>query len=273
MSENKNYHQLIINYIDLVKKKSKDCKYFYFEDDSSKFVVDGNKLRLLPIEYHNLYNKDEFYVQVSPLEKKICYYAFDVEAFGNSKKINEKQGFMDWDQLETCIYNFFALNIKELSNSMTPHVEVSKSRPETVHSSSFSSESSNSSPNHNGYGNNYGSSYYGATYKEREAFYDKLWAFIKDNKTTMAMDHIGDHIQKMCDENKFDDLDSLIRMISFDKLNVPTMLGILNATQDVNHTLKARPDFYSKVKTHIAKVKPTRVGIMLRKFESISDQK
>jgi hypothetical protein len=123
-------------------------------------------------------------------------------------------------------------------------------------------------------GNNYNSAYtpppysYGTSaYKEREAFYDKINLSLKENRTSQAIDQINDHITAMCKDKKFDELDYLIKMVVFDKLNIPTMLGILSATQGADHVLKERKDFYNKVKTHITKIKPSRVDLVLRNLE------
>lgn len=267
-------YQKIMNFIDLVQRKGrKDVKYFHF-DDGKKFIVDGNKLKLLPFDKHHLYSKDEFYVHVNPVEKKIMYYAFDVENLVTPRNTNEEEGYMDWNDLEDCIYNFFVLNIKELADSMAPYVEVTDPNPKPASSShssssSFSSGSTYSGPtNYNNY-NSYNSPYgYGTqAYKDREAFYDKLWALLKENKTSKAMDHISAHLKKMCADKKYDELDHLIKMITFDKLNTITMLGILDITNDDDHLLKSRKEFFDKVRTHLVKVKPAWATNMLRPFE------
>lgn len=266
MTAETNYKR-IIDYIELIQRKpGKEVKFFHF-DDGKKFIIDGNKLNILPFNLHHLKAKDEFYVHINPLDKKVMYYAFDIEEYISSRAVNEEEGILKWDDIETCIYNFFVMNIKELTDATSPHSDVYDPSKSSHHNTPYTPPVY--TPPSNGYGGSYGGNYsYGSPeYKEREAFYDKLWPLIKEGKTTIAMDLIEQHIGKMCDEKKFEDLDTLIRLITFDKLNIPTMLGILNATSANEASLKARRDFFDKVKTHITKIKPDRAGAILKGLE------
>lgn len=264
-----NNYQRILNYIELIQKKAKkDVKFFYFED-GKKFIVDGNRIKLLPFEFHKLYSKDEFYVHINPSDKKVMYYAFDIQDYVSGKNVNEEEGYMKWEDVEDCIYNFFVLNIKELAETIAPYTEVQDPKP----SQTTYQHNHGYTPGYNGggYGNhtptNYTSGYGTGSYKEREAFYDKLWAFLKENKTTSALDFIGTHFKKMSEDKKFEDIDTMLRLISFDKLNTPTMLGILDATGVSDDHLKSRKEFFDKVKAHLTKIKPARAGFLLRNLE------
>ncbi len=265
-------YQKIIRYVDLViNSPKKDVKFFYF-DDGKKFIVDGNRLKLLPFDFHKLYTKSEFYVHINPIEKIVMYYAYDIVDYISGKHINEEEGFMDWKDVEECIYNFFVINIKQLTDTIAPYTEVQESK--STQSSSSSSWHNPNPPQQYGYPvysayNGYGT----VVYKEREAFFDKLWALLKENKTSHAMDLISAHIKKMCEDNKFEDLNTLLHVISFDKLNIPTMLGILDATNSNCDSIKARKDFLDKVKTHFTKIniKPARAERMLRNFISAKE--
>lgn len=257
--------QRILNYIELIKRKPKqDVKFFYFDDNDKKFIVDGNKFKLLPFKFYPLYDKEEFYIHVNTIDKKIMYYAFDIESCLDNKHINEEEGYMDWDEVEACIYNFFALNIKLLSDIATPYSEVSepksKPMPVSTHTPTHQYPYHDSTYYNTGYGS--------PAYKDREAFYDKLWVFLKENKTSQAIDHIGTHFEKMCEEKKFEDIDSLLRIITFDKLTAMTMAAILDATSQVEDSLKARKDFFEKVKVYLKKVKPARANLILRHFNT-----
>jgi hypothetical protein len=263
-------HQRILSYIDLIQRKpNKDVKFFNF-DDGKKFIIDGTKLKLLPFEHHHLYTKNEFYVHVNVIDKKVMYYAYDIVDYINGKKANEEEGHMKWDDLETCIYNFFVMNIKELADTVAPYVDViDKTKSYITPSKSYITPSTTTYPGYTG--QNYNSGYYDGphsygspAYKAREAFFDKLWALLKESKTSVAMDLVNEHIGKMCEEKKFEELDILLRMITFDKLNIPTMLGLLSATSAYDKLLKARSEFFDKVKTHITKIKPSRVDDILR---------
>jgi hypothetical protein len=258
-------YQRILNFIELIQRHPKESvKYFYF-DDGKKFIVDGNRLKLLPFEYHRLNSKDEFYVHVNPLDKQIMYYAFDVENLNTGKHVNEEEGFIEWNSdIEDCIYNFFVLNIKELSSTMTPYSDAQD--PKNA-KSSFSSSSSSSSQSSQSHYTDYSYGYGTDAYKTREAFFDKLWAYLKDNRSAKALDHIHSHIEQMVNEKKYGELDVLLKMISFDKLTIPTMLEMLDTTKKADASLKERSEFFNKVKTHLVKIKPTRAGHLLRNFE------
>jgi len=131
-----------------------------------------------------------------------------------------------------------------------------------------------SRPDYNAYGSSYASpnntsqfTYGTPSYKEREAFYDKLNSLLKENKSTQAMDHISTHLNKMCEEKRFEDLDVLLRLITFDKLNVPAMLNILDATKAFDNSLKARSEFFGKVKIYLKKIKPIKSDDLLKGLE------
>lgn len=89
------------------------CKFFSF-DEGLKFIVDGNRIKLLPLKHSALYQKDEFWIHVSPEKKRVLYYAYDMS--GN-KHVNEVDGHMEWDEVEDCIYNFLVMNIKDITGT------------------------------------------------------------------------------------------------------------------------------------------------------------
>jgi len=264
-------HKKILAYVDLIQRKpKKDIKFFYF-DDGKKFIVDGNRLKLLPFEFHQFYTKDEFFIHVNPIEKRVMYYAYDIKDFLDNRHINEEEGYMSWDQVADCIYNFFVICVKDLTDIVAPYEEAVNGKP-IANSSSTTRQHSSYTYDHGNYNHtsHYNSSPHGygtSAYKEREAFCEKLWALLKENKTSHAMDHIGATLGKMCDDKKFDELDSLLRLINFDKLSITTMLGVLDATAKADEHLKARKDFFDKVRTHLTKIKPARAKDILRNLE------
>jgi hypothetical protein len=264
-----NNHEKILNYIELIQRHPKDSVKFFYFDDGKKFIVDGNMLKLLPWGYYNLYGKDEFYIHVNPIEKKVMYYAFDIEELSSGKHIHEEEGFFEWEQVEDCIYNFFVLNIKTLSSVGTPYIDVQDPKASGKSSSTNYSNPGNYNSGYQNYQNNYEKTFgYGSSaYKDREAFYDKLKASIKENSTTKAIDLINCHMDQMIADKKFDELDTVIRLIDFDKLNVSIMLGILDITKQADGSLKERRFFFDKVKTHLTKLKPTRTNTLLRDRE------
>src|SRR5271165_4215006 len=169
-----NYNK-IHNFLDLIKQNpKKDVSYFFF-DENKKFIVMGEKLKSLPMPYHKYYTREEFYVHVDMVNKRIQFYAFDIQDYMTGERVNESGGTMEWcKEIEDSIYNFFALNIKELSNATYPYSDVVNNKSKTTHSySSYEKPSASyetktyepyKPPPYNG-------NYYGSpAYKEREAF-------------------------------------------------------------------------------------------------------
>jgi len=262
----------IISYIDFIKRYPREHKYFSL-DEGRKFIVDGNRIKMLPTEYAKHYTKNEFFVSIDPDNKKVIFYAFDLESIGSKNKINEDMGYFEWDRVVDQIYTFLSLHLKELTTATTPYTDIVEKNKQSSNSSSSEWKPPTTTPsqpyNSNGYGSyaNSGYNYNSSSYKEREAFCSKITDLLKENHTSNAIDHISTTIIKMCEDKKFDDIDSVLRWITFDKLNIPTMLTLLSATRGADHLLKERKDFFGKVRNHIIKIKPTKAEYILRNLE------
>jgi hypothetical protein len=259
----------IINYIKLVQDKPKlGCEFFYF-DYNKRFVVSGDKLKIKPKTYQDLYLKDECYIHVDPDLRRVIYYGFDIENFITGKRINEVEGVIEWDQaVEDIIYNFFVMNIKDLSSSVVPYMDAHSDKETKKNNfSSFGSAPFGSAPSQSGYvppaNYNNQSSGFISHYREREAFTEKLFARLKANETAVAMDYIDEEVGKFLTSKKFTCVDDMLRFIAMDKLTIPAMIEILSATRGADHILKDRTLFFNKVKDYIAKVKPSKVEHLL----------
>lgn len=255
----------ILNYISLIKREPKKASFFLFDAEKKIFVVEGCMIKLLPSKYDILYKKNEFYIQFSYGEKAALYYAFDNVVFddGDIAHANQEEGYIPWDDIEDNVYNFLALNIKELTNVAMPHMEAdSIGKSQTTYSppTNVRNPPAFGSTNYGLFSNNW---------KERDAFTDKLFEHLKNNRTTLAVDHIDSFYHKMITDQKFDDMDILFRSISFEKLNVPTMIRILTATDKANAFCKDRVLFFNKVKDHIKKLRPIKINLLksLEPFE------
>lgn len=264
-----NYTRMM-NFVSLIQKKPrKNIKYFYF-DEGNKFIVDGKRLKLIPIKFDYLNRKDNFYIHANPITKTVMYYAYNIHDLTTGKQEDEEEGYIPWDDVESSLYSFFVLNIKELADTVTPY-ENSQKDKETI-SSNHSYNPVISEKKTNDYSTSYSnqqhqySSYNTSSYKEREAFYDKINTSLKQGRTSAAVDHISEHFAKMTTEKKFEDIDTLLRLIVFDKLNIPTMLEILNSTLPICGSLRDRGIFFNKVKSHIEKIKPTKVEDIMKKY-------
>src|SRR5271165_7056415 len=187
----------ILDYLNSIQSHPKnDVKYFFF-DEHKKFIVSGEKLKSLPSQYQKYYSREEFYIHVDVLNKRIQFYAFDLKDYNSGARINESGGVIVWcKEVEDSIYNFLVLNIRNLSSATFPYSE----KP-TTYQSQPSYKPYQHEPPYPGYqgsfNNNSSQSYYdGSSYKDREAFFDKVNALIKSNKTAKATDYIFDSISK-----------------------------------------------------------------------------
>jgi hypothetical protein len=259
-----NYNK-ILNFLDLIKEHpKKDVNYFFF-DEAKKFIVMGEKLKSLPLVYHKHYTKEEFYVHVDVINRKVQFYSFDIKDYITGDRINESTGIIEWcKEVESSIYNFFALNIKELSNATYPYSQQYNDRPKSTQSYAPYDKPYQSQQSHQTqtYNNN---NYYGSpAYKEREAFIDKINDLVKANKTAQATDFISETVSKMNKENKQSIVDDALRMIMIDKINIPVMVSLLEATKDLEN-LKERSYFLNKVRDHLIKLKSSRVDMVLKR--------
>jgi hypothetical protein len=265
-------HGKIENYVSWIKAHpNKAVRYFTF-DDGKKFIVSGDRLKLMPLEYDKFRSKDGFWVHVDIDIKTVMYYAFDIEDYTTGKHINDEEGFFDWDKVEEPIYNFLVLNIDDLATLKINHGKALSTTTEQFCEIPRRSSISDYTKPINAYTPpaytppNYNShNYYGSPeYKAREAFYDKLNAFLKQNNTVYAIDFINENIETMCKEKKFSEIDTWLNFMVFDKLNVPAMLGILRATNNIDNVLKNRKDFFEKVQRFLIKIKPGLVDNLLK---------
>jgi hypothetical protein len=261
----------IHNFLDIIKQNpKKDVNYFFF-DENKRFIVLGEKLKSLPAPYHKHYTREEFYVHVDIINRRIQFYVFDIKDYMTGERINESGGTIIWcKEIEDSIYNFFALHIKELSSATYPYSGVADNKPKLTQSYSGIADNK-PTQSYAPYTKTYepssytNTSYYGSpAYKEREAFFDKINELLKYNKTAQATDYIFNTLNKMGEEKKLNIIDDIFRVIAFDKLNIPTMVSILEATKSIEG-LKDRGLFFGKVKTHIQKLKPNKVDMVLKR--------
>ncbi len=269
MSVQETTHEQILKWVNLVQRKPRKdgVDYFQFED-GKKFIVNGNRLKLLPEAYNQLKKLDQFYVHIDPVGKLVMYYGYDIADYASGRKENETDGYMNWSDVENNILTFFLVNIRELTDVLSPYTEVTgtnqeHSYPRSHHGQFGPHLPPTQYPHHNAY-----QPYDHTSYKERDSFYEKLWGHLKDNKTTKAVDHIYETFDKMIEDNKTDNLDTMLRTIAFDKLNIPTMLTILRASKDKPGLLTSRKDFLDKVKTYLGKIKPVRTEMLLKGLEA-----
>lgn len=279
----------IKNYIDFIKNKPKETKWFFLDADKQRvFVVSGHRLKLLPLEYAKYYKNEEFFVQVNPDEKKVMYYAWDeqfVAGKGAEEHTNTSEGFMDWDKVEDSICAFLTHNLKDLTTSSTPFADMDKKPapysemgkvPTSEPLSTYRRDTNVSSIKDwrdNGSGYSYYKPDYGynsAEYKEKDAFVNTLTSYIKEGKTTTAIDFISTKFDQLNTDKRFDMIDSILTSISFsfDKLNIQMMITLLRKTREAEPELKRRKEFTEKVKTHLTKISAVRAAHIVDEIEA-----
>jgi hypothetical protein len=301
---------LIKNYIDYIKRKPKEMKWFFLDSEKPRsFVVSGHRLKLLPLEYAIQYQKEEFYVHVNPDEQKVMFCAWDenyVEAKHTEEHINQSEGFMEWDKVEEIICNFLSNSMRELTTATTPFSDMGKLRAPPPYSEmghkpkpgfgigggeEAEKYGTHTQPTTYGptplrrsddkYCENHYADYYSAhrtdyvfgspEYKEKEAFTNKLTSYMKEGRTTTAIDTIVDTFDKLNQEKRYTMMDSILGSLNtfgWDKLNVPTMLALLRSSRVATDELKKRKEFSEKVKSHIAKLRMTRAQAIVEQIEA-----
>lgn len=268
---NQSNYQRIRNFLQMIERKpKKDVKYFFFED-VNKFVVNGTKLRNLPLYYHKHYMKSEFYVHIDISTKVVQFYSFDMPSLMNGRRTNEVQGTIPWDiVVEDSIYSFFLNNIKELTSETFPFSQATDNKPYTP---TFNDAKPNY-PAHTTYPHttypqttypSYStySSYGSPTYKEREAFLDKLRDLQRGNSFTKTVDYVDEALGKLLEEKKLEVIDDILRVVFIDKMAIPLILEILSITKNVEGTKEWSP-FYKRAKEHITKVNPQKAEMVLK---------
>jgi hypothetical protein len=248
-------------YIEIISKKPRIVNYFCLLEDKT-FILNGKRLTMLPPEYTNLSSREDFVVFVNPHTQKVLYYAFDIEDIVDHTRCNEVEGEMIWDRVERNIYAFLVKNIKELTADQFPHLSVStktESKASSVATSSPYDDCDSYYGNNNWLNRSRDTHDWNSSYKEREAFYEKLYAFMKTGKVSNAVDFVEDDVSRMCKEEKFESLDTILRMLDFNKYNIPVIFSVLDAAKEHKAKLKAYEDYIERVKTHLTKFRPEKV--------------
>lgn len=268
MSDKNTYTPQIIKYLELIEAKpKKDSKIFLFEGSGKKFIVDGKHVKMLPHEYTYLYQREEFWIMVDPVLQYALFYAWDSEGYvttsvGRTNEIGDK---MDWDKIETPIYNFFVVNIDNLSDSLTTFEDMAGVQQKTGKYIQQLSPSYNTPRGSmaNGNYNNFGIkqspapfTYDTVEYKNRQIFNDKLSSFINSNRITKCVDLINDTFTSFKNDKKFSDIDFYIKGMSVsDKIPALMLLAVLDQTQDICASLSEITGFSSKIKERFKQAK------------------
>jgi hypothetical protein len=267
MSKEQSHLPDILRYLSLIEAKpKKDSKIFLFEGSGKKFIVDGKYIKMLPHEYTYLYQRDEFWMLIDPILQYVLFYAWDKEGYvttsiGRTNEIGDK---MDWDKVETQIYNFFVVNIDSLSESLTVSEDAVKTNRylQSISNNAHHNAPPKGSSANGNYANSHIQShplpysYDTVEYKNRQVFNEKMFAFIKANMSTKCVDLIEDTFKSFKQDKKFSDIDFYIKgFAAYDKVPALMLLAVLEQTQDICSSLNELTHFSSKVKERFKQAK------------------
>lgn len=258
--------QKIVDFVDEIKRNPvNDIEYFLI--DGNKFIVDGKKIPNLPSEYEKFRAKNEFYLYVDPEKRSIQYFSYNILTSDAGAYSDIDEGNINWQFLEKSLFNFFVLHIGCLSSSIgksskkafepSSHINKPSENTSAHHNPNVRVGNTNTPP-YNPYGssnysNNYAATFNTDRYKMKEAFFDKVKSYIKDNNSSSAANYVSERINALAAEEKFDDIDFIFRFIDLDKFNTYVMLSSLKSMKPIAASLKERKDYLDKVKTHLAK--------------------
>lgn len=249
----------ILSLLNTIQLNPKEVKYFFL-DENKKFIIEGEKLKSLPVSLHKHYTKDEFYVHVDVLNKRVQFYSFDLKDYISSERINQYFGSIPWcKEIEDSIHNFLLLNIKDLSSATFPYSDNKNISNSTEKKPTTHSYPEYESKKYDSWNDN---KYYTSNYKEREDFINKLNSLLKNSKTCEAIDCSNEFIIKLNKENKKSTIDDILRIINFDKINLPFMVSVLESIKDIDN-LQDRQFFFNKAKTYVEKLKSNKANTLL----------
>lgn len=260
-TQNSDYER-IRNFLTTIKKSPKrHGVYFFFQEDEDVFIVEGERVKMLPPRWDRFNRYDEFFIRVDLKRRVVMFTAWDIKDWSTGEFENEVDDIIPWDDAEKAILSFFSREIENLTESPTPY---SGSHRDDVYSHSRSEDYRRHSHGSSWTGHN--SNYY-ITSKERDAFFDKVKVCFSDNRASHAVDCVNEELERLIGEKKFDEIDSILRMVQFEKLNIPVMLAFLKGTQKNAAEIFARAHFFDKVKTYISKTKPSFAKVLLDGLE------
>lgn len=269
----KTSHERILGILRYIQKNpaKKEVNYFTF-DTGLVFMVAGKKVSFLPKEYAIYYGYDEFWLQFDAEEKKAMFYACVISDYRTGDRVKQVKGFIQWDKIEANLLTFLLTYLKELTGGVFPYSDLGVSSKEMVSSGPATSADKKEygpAARQDSYSHT-NSLYSGDAYKERSAFYDKLYDMVKDGRSSIAIDFSNEYFTRMCGEKRFEELDIVFRILDIDKLNIPLMLEILNVSKGLDNSFKERKEFRNKVEARINKAKPISISYILSNMETSS---
>ena len=251
-----------------------DLKWF-FTIDENQFGMDAKKVNNFPLEFAKSSIQDECWLFVDLATRDISFTAYDVKSYITKEKTNSTEGNIAWGSFEKEIYQFLLNNLKELCNTPMPYKDLF-SDPENKDVFPSANRcagiekydapkvrvpvpSTTTSYNYNRNENVYDHS----AYKRREDFYDGVYDLVKKNHTSSAVDFLEEKIASFAKKEKWEDLNIILKNITFDKLNITTMIEMLSITKVYEEKLTSRAEFLDKVEKYLHKFSPEKTGNLI----------
>jgi hypothetical protein len=267
---------------------------YFINKDECVCIVRADRLSSLPTTVSKYTQCDEFWIQFDADNKIATYYAFDIKDYTSGEIENEQRGEIGWDKIETQFFHFLATNLKELTCSSQPYSDLGGDNIKQLPGSSILAPTAycpiprNEDPDSHWRNENWGhgdyhrrgahtasqAPFYGPhhnptpvysheEYKERSAFTDKVEGYAKQHQTSLAIDFIHKSVPELVRDNKQALLDSILRFILIDRLNLPIMASLIEATKGLDKS-RGREEFIEKYKAYIGKIRTKNV--MANKF-------
>lgn len=247
-----------------------DCKFFYLSDNERAMIIDLSQMKELNPTIKHLRKKEKAYLFIDlKNDKYVRYHAFDVNQM--AQVIDPFDGELLMSILEKDILDFIEINIKELTRHEAPFSKIVE-----MHSTTFSkacpdrpiiplpartgstyTPQGTSHNNYSNYNNNYN-----LTYKEREKFFDTLYAFIKQGKTTSAIDFINDFMSSKTVEDK-DILNDIFKFITLDKLDFISTKQLFKSTETLKESLSDRTVSLTRFKSNVIATKGKKAATLI----------
>lgn len=274
-----NYARIIAIMAHIEANKPRAFPRFFYWKAENVCIVNLQRMTSLPVSAQRLKSFDEAYLQFDANTRSVAFFAFNFEDYQTGDTRDDETGPLLWDDIEASLLSFLTMNITDLSSSASPMTDIARagggspidsptSHTDSVVTGTDSSYYRRTGPgaHHHthrhsqadnfGHNTNYQypqNTYGGETYKTRAAFTDRLEECLKANHTAEALEWIESQLAVMTAEKKIDAMEAILRFLLVDRLNIPTMLGLLRGTTAMTES-KERKDFQEKCLRHIGRI-------------------
>lgn len=254
---------LIRTWLTLINKKpNNNCRFFFLAENEKAIIIDLEKMPTLLMRFNDLDKCEKSYLFVDmDYPRNVRYYGFDIDrkTFGFCNEVGPIE--FPFAEAEDAIYTFLEDNAAELSKWHKPYTELLASEIGSTTTAITTTNIMGPTPM-TGFGANrsgiHHNTPYGiyhqnqsSTYKDREAFVDKVYLLVKNGRTSLAIDFIADYLKDRSEEK--DLVNDIYRSILIDKLDILTARQLLLSTKEKRDDFLGRSIFADKFKELIAR--------------------